>query len=168
MVIEAIADLPFRERPLIELLDLASDRAVPNDDYAGYGWARARRVWLVEPGAERRAVDDALVLALHCPDDGERLADDVELYFELPEESPVTVLASKFFERWLPRLPHDASAIVLALCNRHHALLPRPAETSLPLYFACGEVESWMACADRDGRDDRIELRAPSWRKVPA
>lgn len=168
MIIEAIADLPFRERPLLELLDLTADRAEPSDDYAGYGWARARRVWLIEPDAEPRAVDDALVVALHCPDDGERLANDIELYFELPDQSPLTVLASKFFERWLPRLPRDASAIVLALCNPHHARLPRPDETPAPLYFACGEVESWMACADTVDREDRIELRAPSWRKVPA
>ena len=163
MVIESIADLPFRERPLLEILDLASDRAELNDDHAGYGWARACRVWLVGAGAEPRAVDDALVLALHCPDDGERLANDVELYFELPEQPPVTVLASKFFERWLPRLPREASAIVIALCNPHCAVLPRPEQTSRPLYFACGDVESWMAC---DG--DRIELRAPNWRQVPA
>lgn len=168
MVIESIADLPFRERPLVELLDLATDRAQPNDDYAGYGWARASRVWLVEPGAQPRAVDDALILALHCPDDGERLANDVELYFELPEQPPVTVLASKFFERWLPLLPRDPSAIVLALCNPHRAALERPKATSLPFYFACGEVESWMAPNDDVDVDARIELRAPSWQRVPA
>jgi hypothetical protein len=163
VVVATIANLPFRERPLIELLDLGGDRTQLNPDYAGYGWARASRVWLVEPGAPPRAVDDALVLALHCPDDGEELASDVELYFELAEQPPVTVLASKFFERWLPRLPQDASAIVLALCNPHGACLPRPHATALPLHFARGEVESWSS---RD--DDRIELRAPSWRTVPA
>lgn len=160
-MIESIADLPFHERPLVELLDLVSDRDEPNDDYAGYGWARASRVWLVERGAEPRAVDDALILALHCPDDGERLTNDVELYFALSDEPPVTVRASQFFERWLPRLPRDASAIVLALCNPHRAVLRRPEETSVPLYFACGDVESWRACDD-----DRIELRAPTWQEA--
>lgn len=161
MVIATIADLPFHERPLLELLDLVGDRMQPNPDYAGYGWTRASRVWLIEPGARPRAVDDALVLALHCPDDGEVLANDVELYFELPHQAPVTVLASKFFERWLPRLPRDASAIVLALCNPHRTRLARPERTSLPLHFARGDVESWGSCDD-----DRIELRAPSWERV--
>jgi hypothetical protein len=163
VVIATIGDLPFVERPLLELLDLVADRTEPNPDYAGYGWARAPRLWLVEPGAPSRAIEDALVLALHCPDDGEVLAHDVELYFELPEQAPVTVLASKFLERWLPRLPRDASAIVLALCNPHRACVPRPEKTSLPLHFARGEVESWSSDAD-----DRIELRAPSWCMVPA
>ena len=104
-VVRAIAELPFRERPVLELLNLVGDRPDPDPDYAGYGWARVSRVWLAEPGAPARPVDDVLLLALHCPDDGEALADDIELYFELPEEPPVTVLASKFFASWLPRLP---------------------------------------------------------------
>jgi len=158
-MIATIADLPFHERPLLELLNLAEDRSEPDPDYAGYGWARADRLWLVEPGAAPRRVDDVLLLALHCPDDGVVLSDDIELYFELPEQAPVTVLASRFFARWLPRLPHDASSIVLALCNPHNASLPQPAETGLPVHLAHGEVESWI------GRDDgRIELRAPRWR----
>ena len=156
-----IAELPVHERPLLELLNLAEDRTEPDPDYAGYGWARASRLWLVEPGAPPRPVEDALLLALHCPDDGELLTDDIELYFELPEREPVTVLASSFFARWLPRLPRDASSIVLALCNPHRASLPRPPETRLPLHFAHGEVESWIS---RD--DGRIELRAPSWRRA--
>lgn len=160
-MIATIAELPFHERPVLELLNLVDDRIEPDADYAGYGWARASRVWLVEPGAPPRPVDDALLLALHCPDDGEVLANDIELYFELPEQPPVTVLASTFFARWLPRLPEDVSQIVLALCNPHHASLPQPRQTRLPLHFAHGEVESWIA---RD--DGRIELRAPSWRNT--
>lgn len=160
-MITTIADLPFHERPVLELLNLARDRTEPDPDYAGYGWTRASRVWLVEPGALPRPIDDALLLALHCPDDGEVLTNDIELYFELPEpEQPVTVLASAFFDRWLSRLPKDPSAIVLALCNRHDASLPQPAETCLPLHFARGEVESWLA-----HDDGRIELRAPGWRQ---
>jgi hypothetical protein len=158
-MVAAIADLPFYERPVLELLNLVDDRTEPDPDYAGYGWARASRLWLVEPGARPRAIEDALLLALHCPDDGEVLANDIELYFELPEQLPVTVLASKFFARWLLRLPQDVSAFVLALCNPHHASLPQPQQTRLPLHFAHGEVESWRA---RD--DGRIELFAPSWR----
>ena len=110
------------------------------------------------PFHERPPIDDALLLALHCPDDGEVLANDIELYFELREQPPVTVLASTFFARWLPRLPGDASQIVLALCNPHHASLLQPQQTCLPMHFAHGEVESWIA-----RHDGRIELRAPSW-----
>ncbi|MBX3222126.1 MAG: hypothetical protein KF795_16530 [Labilithrix sp.] len=157
-MVATIAELPFHERPLLEVLNLVDDRAAPDPDYVGYGWARASRLWLVEPDARSRPVDDALLLALHCPDDGEVLASDIELYFELQGQAPVTVLASTFFARWLPRLPEDASAIVLALCNPHNASLPQPQATRLPLHFAHGEVESWRA---RD--DGRIELRASSW-----
>jgi hypothetical protein len=163
--VRTIAELPFHERPVLELLNLVEDRTEPDPDYVGYGWARISRLWLVEPRSLPRPIDDALLLALHCPDDGEVLANDIELYFELPEEprDPVTVLASTFFARWLPRLPQDASAIVLALCNPHQASLPQPQETRLPLHFAHGEVESWIA-----RHDDRIELRAPSWRNSDA
>lgn len=157
-MVTSIVELPFHERPVLDLLNLTHDRAAPDPDYAGYGWARAPRLWLVEPGALDRRVEDVLLLALHCPDDGEARGGDIELYFELPEQPPVTVLASAFFARWLPRLPRDVSAIVLALCNPHHASLPQPQGTRLPLYFAHGEVESWIS---RD--DGRIELRAPSW-----
>jgi hypothetical protein len=160
-MIATIAELPFHERPVLELLNLVDDRTEPDPDYAGYGWARASRLWLVDAAAGRalpRPIDDALLLALHCPDDGEVLANDLELYFELPEQPPVTVLASTFFARWLPRLPQDVSAIVLALCNPHHASLPSPQQTCLPLHFAHGEVESWIS---RD--NGRIELRAPTW-----
>ena len=159
--VRAIAELPFHERPVLELLNLVGDRSEPDADYAGYGWARISRLWLAEHGAAARSVDDVLLLALHCPDDGEALGDDIELYFELPEQAPVTVLASKFFASWLPRMPEDVSAIVLALCNPHQTLLARPSGTSLPLHFALGEVESWQS---RD--DGRIELRAPSWRRT--
>lgn len=159
-MIATIADLPLRERPVLELLNLVEHRVGPDPDYAGYGWARASRLWLVEADTLPRPVEDALLLALHCPDDGEVMADDIELYFELPEQPPVTVLASSFLARWLPRLPQDVSAIVLALCNPHHASLRQPPDTRLPLHFAHGEVESWI-----NHDDGSIELRAPSWRQ---
>lgn len=156
-MIASVAELPFAERPLRELLALVDeDRAQPDPDYVGFGWARAPTLWLAEEGAPATRVDDALLLALHCPDDGEPLRDDVELYFELAGEPPVTTLASTFLGAWLPRLPRDASSVVLALCNPHRAVLP--ARGGAPLHFAHGEVESWIS---RD--DGRIELRAPRW-----
>ena len=71
----------------------------------------------------------------------------------------MTVLASAFLARWLPRLPRDVSCVVLALCNPHESVLPQ--RSDLPLHFALGEVESWIA---RD--DGRVELRAPRWRRA--
>ncbi len=156
-MIASVGELPFDEHPLRELLHVAVDRATPDGEYAGFGWARARTLWLTSPGAPSRLVSDALLLAMHGPDDGEPLGDDVELFFELPEEPPVTVLASVFLAHWLPRLPRDVSCIVLALCNPHAASLSPP-PTDVPLHFAQGDVESWIS---RD--DGRIELRAPRW-----
>lgn len=159
-MIASASDLPFLERDLRELLHVAEDRALPDADYVGFGWARARTLWLATPQAPALRVDDTLLLALHGPDDGEALRDDVELYFELPEGAPVTVLASTFLAHWLPRLPRDVSSIVLALCNPHEASLRSPSP-HVPLHFARGDVESWVS---RD--DGRIELRAPRWSRT--
>lgn len=155
-----ILELPFRERPVLELLDLAEpprlleppDRTAPNRDYTGYGWARVPRIWLDET-----PIDDALVLAMHSADDGEVLPDDIELEFELPGE-PVTVLASTFLAKWLPTLPR-ASAVVLAMCNPHHARLA--ATGGAPLYYATGDVVAWL------DPGDRIRLAADgSWARL--
>jgi hypothetical protein len=143
-----ILDLPFRERPVLELLNLHEDRAAPDRDYAGYGWARVPRVYLVD-AHEVIAVDDALVLALHSADDAEPLENDIELLFD---DVRVSVLASDFLTKWLPVLP-QAKAVVLALCNPHHATL------NVPVYYATDDVESW-----RD--DGRIELETEGvWRR---
>jgi len=154
-----IAELPFLERPVIELLNFDDQRTEVDVDYAGYGWARVDRLWLA--GAhDERAIDDAVVLALHSADDGEPLADDVELEFELPGRASVTVLASAFLERWLPRLP-SAPHVVLAMCNPHRAVL-RPRGTAV-VHYAQGDVESWLADEDPPDRDARILLAAETW-----
>ena len=145
-----VRELPFRERPVRELLDLEEHRDGINRDYAGYGWARVDEIWLEQPGlAPPKPVQNALVLALHSADDAPAIADDIELYFELPDRKPVTVLASKFFADWLPRLP-GANAVVLALCNPHHAVLQLP--TDVPVYYATGDVEAWLDDRDVGGR----------------
>ncbi|HEY0985805.1 MAG TPA: hypothetical protein VGD80_02095 [Kofleriaceae bacterium] len=157
-----IGELPFVERPLRALLDLEVDRDGPNRAYAGVGWARAPAVWLETGAAPARRIADALVVALHTADDAEPLADDLELEFELPDRS-VTVLASAFLERWLPRLP-QGSAIVLAICNPHRALLRRPAAANAPVHFALGEVVSWREPGrGADEAGDRIILTAEDW-----
>jgi hypothetical protein len=156
-----IAELPFHERPVLELLNLVGERDAPDPGYAGYGWARVPGVWLGDGADDREAgrfIADALVLALHSADDAEPLADDIELEFDLPDGSSVLVLLSQFLARWLPKLPR-ASAIVLALCNPQHSTPRAPAGATAPIHYALGDVTSWL---DRD-RGDRIELIAGSW-----
>jgi hypothetical protein len=133
-----IDELPFLERPARELLHLDGDRDEPDPTYAGYGWTRVPELWL-----DRKRYADVLVLAMHSADDSEPLTDDIELEFELPD-GPVSVLASQFLDRWLPRLPR-VRTIVLALCNPHHASL----HTKLPVYYAKGNVESWLDPGER-------------------
>lgn len=152
-----IADLPFRERPVLELLHLDEDRDLPSRAYAGFGWAQVDELWLAVGADDGAPVRDALVLALHSADDGEVLPGDIELEFELPG-APVTVLASDFLARWLPALP-PARAIVLALCNPHGATLRRPPGAVVPIHYGRGDVESW-----RDG--ERILLTAESWCQI--
>lgn len=160
--IHGIGDLPFRLRPLLELLALDGDRDSIDVDYAGFGWARARHLWLADASGARR-VDDALILALHSADDGPPIADDLELEFTLPHQS-FTVLLSAFLSRWLPRLP-TASAIVLAMCNPHRACLgPVPAAGTAVVHYGLGPVDAWL---DLDSDGSRVRLAAPAWRQTP-
>lgn len=162
--VRRIADLPFVERPPLELLGFADDRDTVDLEYTGFGWARVERVWLgsgeAAAGDAPVAVDDPLILALHAEDDSEPLADDIELTFALDDQT-VTVLLSAFLERWLPLLP-AAPAIVLALCNPHGARLPRVAAAGArPVHHAIGPVDAWVD-TDRDG--SRLRLAAEHWR----
>lgn len=158
-----IAELPFHERPLLELLNLAVDRDEPAHDYAGYGWARAEHLWLAthELHQPPTRLDDVLVLALHTADDAAAIADDIDLEFELELGPPAAVLASEFFARWLPKLPRDPSAIVLALCNPHDATLRWPAASPAPIHYASGDVFSWI---DRETRD--VHLVGDRWHRL--
>jgi hypothetical protein len=163
-----IAELPFHERPVEELLAL--DRG-GDPDYAGYGWARVGRLYLSRGRRPLRRLDDVLVVAVHASDDGPALPEDVELTFELPPGGPggdapaqkVRVHASAFLERWLPRLP-PAGAIVLAMCNAHGAALRRPAAApaAAPVCHGIGDVYAWQDL-DRGGR---IRLHADEWRTL--
>lgn len=152
--VRTIGDLPFVERPLLPLLGFDGARETVDLDYAGYGWARIDRLWLATPDGAPRAVDDALILALHSADDGEAFADDVELEFALPDR-PVAALLSAFLARWLPRLP-AGGPLVLAMCNPHDAILPAAAG-GRPLHHALGPVDAWL-------HDDDLHLVAARWR----
>ena len=155
-----IAELPFVERPARELLHLEVDREQPSRAFSGFGWARLDTVWLETGDRPSRRIDDALVIALHTADDAERLPDDLELELELPDRA-VTVLASAFLDRWLPRLPHR-SAIVLAICNPYRATLRRPASATVPVHYALGEVASWREAVPGE-LHERILLSADDW-----
>ena len=153
-----IGELPFHERPAVELLAL--DRG-GDPEYAGYGWAKVERLYLSTGRGPLRRLDDVLVVAVHATDDGPAIADDVELTFELTpgdDQARVRVLASAFLERWLPRLP-PASAIVLAMCNAHGAALRCPAAAAVPVHYGVGDVHAWQDL-DRGGR---IRLHADEW-----
>ena len=153
-----IAELPFREREVLDLLALDQERDEPALDYAGYGWARVERLWLATHAGPPQPIEDALVLGVHSADDGEAFGHDIELEFELEGRPSVTVLASMFLERWIPRLP-SASAVVLAMCNPHRATLRRPGAT-VAIHYALGDVESWL---ELDEAGDRIRLTADTW-----
>lgn len=165
MALPKILDLPFVERPVLELLHLEKPGLV-DTGYAGYGWTRVDRLWLeTDRTLYQHPVDDALVLAIHSADDGDRLDDDIDLEFELtPGGDSVFVRASTFLEKWLPRLPQDSGAIVLAMCNPFHATL-RPLPTRTPIHYARGDVDSWL---DVDDLGTRIRLSAPSWGTIGA
>ena len=155
-----IGELPFVERPLRALLDLEVDRDEINRDFSGFGWAVADAIWLETGAGAAARVDDALVIALHTADDAEPLTDDLELEFDLPG-GPVSVLASAFLERWLPRLP-SRSAIVLAICNPHRAVLRRPAVAAVPVHLALGDVAAWRESLPGES-GDRVLLTAADW-----
>lgn len=167
--VRSIADLPLRERPPKELLGVgtAPSHDAINLDYTGYGWARIRPIWLDGTSSPRslERIDDALLLALHSADDAEAMVDDIELEFALDDIEPgaaVSVLLSAFLDCWLPRLP-SAPAIVLALCNRHRALLrPRPAA---PIFHGLGDVDAWLD-QGAPGEEDRLRLVADAWRRA--
>lgn len=158
--VRSIAELPFSPHPALELLNLHVFREAPDADYAAFGHARVATLDLESRhGGAPLTVSDALVLALHSREDGEPRPGDIELEFVIGDGS-VTVWLSAFLASWLPRLPRDAGAIVLALCNPHHAALPRPAAApaGIPVHYAEGDVESWLS------PEARIRLVADAWR----
>lgn len=157
--ITSIADLPFVERPVIELLAL--DRDEPDPEYAGFGWARVPEVWLEAEDAAAVVVRDALVLAIHSADDAEPLDGDVDLAFEIDGRA-FAVRLSAFLDRWMPSLPRDAGAIVLALCNDHGAVLARrPVLGDAALWYPVGATTAWL-----DVDTGRIRLVADAWKEA--
>lgn len=179
MSIRSIADIPFRERDPFALLNLSpgahagAERAGPDLDYAGFGWARARELWLAaHDDPEPRPVREALLLGLHTPDDAEAHEGDLLLEFwldadesEAGEDLAVHVKLSRFLEVWLPRISSDERAIVLAVCNPHHTRLVRPAAVrGAPIHYPLGDTTSWSeAPVDFAAGAGTLELLADAW-----
>jgi len=146
-----LTELPFRERPVIELLALDRDDADP--EYAGYGWSKVDRIWL-QSASWRRRLDDVLLVAIHAADDGEAIADDVVLDFEVGE-IVATTTATAFAAHWLRQLP-AARHVVMVMCNPHRAQLKIAG-----VHYGAGDVRAWL------DPGDRIRLTAEAWRMVP-
>lgn len=138
-----IADLPFREVPPLELLNLHVDRDEPDPDYTGFGWCRA------SVALNDRVVDGALILALHTVEGGGGADGDLDLEFFLTADRSVVVSLRKFLEVWRPRL--GAGPCVLSVCN------PRRIALDGDFIYPLGDVTSWL---DPSGR---IRLAADDW-----
>ena len=158
MAIARIADIPFDGRDVLELLALEHDRVGVDADYAGFGWALADRVTLQAPDRPPVVVERPVIVALHSADE-QPAADDIELLFEVGEQSLLVPL-SAFLPRLLAEVPGDRP-LVLALCNPGMVELPAGPR---PLYFALGDVTSWL---DHDATGPSVRLSARRWR-LPA
>jgi hypothetical protein len=165
--IRTIDELPFRERPPLEVLNLDHHRDAPDLEATVFGWAHVDQLWLVDRDGAAGAVERALVLAVHAAEEPEELGDDVELEFfveEVAKDYSVTVLLSAFLARWLPRVTGGGErAIVLAMCNPHRARIPRPSSVApgTPVHYAFGDVDSWLETGAA-GRQ-RLRLVADAW-----
>ena len=197
-MIRSIADIPFRERDPFALLNLTPGRHAgpevdlsdgpgdeldgPDDglggldlDYADFGYARVGELWLAaHDDPEPRPVRDALLLALHTPDDAEAHDGDLLLEFwpeiggeadEAGEDLVVQVMLSRFLEIWLPRISSDERAIVLAVCNPCHTRLVRPpALRTVPIHYPLGDATSWCEePADFLAGPGALRLLADAW-----
>lgn len=177
MIIQSIADLPFQEQDPLRLLAIDVDNApaTPDLEYYGYGYARVDELWLTCEHAPEPLppVRDALLLALHSADDSAPLDDDVLLEFWLDgagengEDLAITALLSRFLDVWLPRVSTDERAIVLALCNPHRATIARPRiPGGQPLYYASGDVTSWLDMHDDPTQSAVLRLIADAWQQL--
>jgi hypothetical protein len=171
-----LAELPFRRRPLFELLGFELGREVLDLSYTGFGWAEPPRITLESaPGATGQVhvqvIEEPLLLALHSADDAPPLAGDILLELVLGDDYSVATPLSRFLAEWLPRLPAH-KPVVLALCNPHRAAL-----AGLPvgraLWYGLGDVDSWLDATDEPLRGaeeeragGRFRLTAEAWRRA--
>lgn len=180
ITVSSVLELPFRRRPLYELLGFEDGRDAVNTEYTGYGWALPARIWLQPGDEEPMRIDAPLLLALHGADVD---ADGVVLEFygdeagdgASGEDSIVHAPLALFLERWLPRLP-GRGPVVLAMCNPRRQTVVAPAALGgRPLYYALGDTDSWIdepedpaAPGELLGEDERraggkMRLVAEAW-----
>ncbi len=167
--IGSIAEIPFAARDPLDLLNLSDDRDEPDPDYVGFGHCRVDEVVLEDGDGARIVVRDARIVALHSCDLGAARPDDIELEFFIDEVAPdysVRALLSTFLAARLEGLRGDERAIVLAMCNPHRAALGQVASAgATPVYYAVGDVESWL---DPDDGTEKpcLRLLAEAWMKA--
>jgi hypothetical protein len=160
--VQSIGDIPFRPRRVVDLLNVDVRRDAPDPDYAGFGYARTDQVVLVGAEGARHVVADPLLVGVHSDDDPEPLDRDIELAFDDGDpDGGITVLLSDFLRVWLPRLRGAERAIVLLACNPHRATLARPPGVHVPVFYALGDVESWL---QGDDHRQTLHLVAEAWR----
>lgn len=156
MAVARIADLPFVERDVLELLALEHERVQPDADYAGFGWAVALQLELDSPDQRPIELHDAVIIALHSADE-QPAAHDIELLFELPDQSVIVPLSS-FLPHALRQVP-AGHEVVLALCNPRNVALPA---VGARVHHGYGDVTSWL---DRDAAGlEWLRLSARRWR----
>ena len=167
-----IKDIRFENSDVFELLGLNAEQVV-NDDFSSFGWAVVESIALSEKlGRVEVLLDPVLVLALHSSD-APRIQDQIELEFVLDEESetPVSLILaiSTFFNSILePFFIHKQSlprTIVFALCNpRKLDIVCPPFLGGRDIYFAKGDVESWLDWPGR--KNQRIRLHSDTWHHI--
>lgn len=157
----ALADVPFERKPTLALLGLEDEQRTEVDrEFAGFGWNVLPRVVLADD-EQRIDLADALVLALHTPDEPEpdRALELAFVVLHEGEELELRVPWVEFAEtRVRPLVDASHGDVVLALCNPEHRRIDRPSWLGTRrLHWADGDVTSWL---DPDGT---IRLQATRW-----
>lgn len=166
-----LEDLPFETRDPLTLLGIVPGRAEPDLEFAGYGYATLPELELADADGGALELREALVLALHTPDEIDESATELELAFEVAIDGELVMLLTplrRFLEHRVAALVGEAVDIVLATCNPTD-LRPTPPSWltgARRLHFASGDVIAWLDAED-DG-SERIRLQADRWHILTA
>lgn len=165
-IIGSLAEVPFEEKEPDVLLGISPGRASIDTAHEGFGWGRVPRLVLEDDAGGTRALEDALVIALHVADeDGTAPDDDPDIELRVGDEVLLARL-SAFLRVWAPRL-QACPAWVLALCNpRRRTIARAPAIPSgTMLWYALGDVDSWAEEGD-EIEGPTYGLTAHAWRRA--
>jgi hypothetical protein len=162
--------LPFEEREPLTLLGIVRGRAESDREFGGYGYATVPAIELTAAGGPTQVVRDALVIAVHTPDELDEHATELELAFEVELDGELVIALvplRRFLEERVAALLGDTKDVVLATCN------PQDLRPQLPswlggrrLHFATGDVIAWLD-HHGDGRET-ISLQAERWHILSA